>query len=306
MNIYVKFILSIILLNTYLHANTYDIKLIKGEFQNQVVLEPLYNKYYVKSLEKACKNKRKECYGLRLSNFMQKKYVKRALKKRDERFKLDDKYITQVQFHMRSEMWRLTSDEFITLVDLSHQIFALLLWDNDTKTLEPIGFDFISSGDIDREKEVKKGDDHFLKTPAGFFPIVSGWRSDGKVFEDKFTMPYGEKDRFVFFFGIQKSVRYNTFKRDGTKMNKPKDYKLITDKLNFAIHTHVSKKSLGVPASHGCIRMSHELNVFLDNNLVFFKHLYKNRGWIHPYKKAPTSPKNYELAGEYMLIIDEI
>ena len=88
-------------------------------------------------------------------------------------------------------------------------------------------------------------------------------------------MPYGEKKRLVFFFGEQKSIRYNTFK-NGKKIKYKKNYQLITDKLSFAIHTHISKKSFGVAASHGCIRMSHELNVFLDNNLVFFKHLYKN------------------------------
>lgn len=305
MKIYIKNLIILIFISTLLEANSHDLKLIQGEFYNKIVLEPLYNKYYVKSLEKACKNKEKDCYGIRLSNFMQKKYVKNAIKKRDKRFKLDDKYLTQVQFQLRSEIWRLTSSEFITVVDLSQQILVLVVWNHKTKVLEPIGFDFISSGNIDREKEVKKGEDHFLKTPTGFFPIVSGWRSKGKIYDDKYTMPYGKKDRFVFFFGEQKSIRYNTFK-DGKKLKDKKEYKLITDKLSFAMHTHVSKQSLGVPASHGCIRMSHELNVFLDNNLVFFKHLYKNETWIHPYKKAPTKPKNYSLAGEYMLIIDSI
>ena len=302
---YFKALFSLILLSTFVQANAYNIKLIQGDFYNKVVLEPLYNKYYKKSLEKACKNKGKDCYAIRLSNFMQKKYVKYALKKRTAKFTLDDKYLTQAQFHMRANKWRFTSTQFITLVDLSKQVFAILLWDNETKTLLPIGFDFIASGAMEREKEVKKGEDHFLKTPTGFFPIVSGWRSVGKIYADKYTMPYGKEDRFVFFFGLQKSVRYNSFK-NGKKIKKKKDYKLITDSLNFAIHTHISRKSLGIPASHGCIRMSHELNVFLDNNLVFFKHLYRNGGWIHPYKKPPLSPRNYELAGEYMFIIDKI
>ncbi len=293
-------------MSTFLQANAYNLRLIQGDFYNKVILEPLYNKYYIRSLEKTCKNKATECYGIRLSNFMQKKYVKNILKKRAETFVLDDKYLTQVEFRMRSDKWRLTSTQFITIVDLSKQVFVLLLWDNKMKTLKPIGFDFIASGAMEREAEVKKGEDHFLKTPSGFFPIVSGWRSKGKIYKDKYTMPYGKKDRFVFFFGIQKSVRYNTFKKNGKKMKSKKEYKLITDKLNFAIHTHISKKSLGIPASHGCIRMSHELNVFLDNNLVFFKHLYRNGTWLHPYKKPPESPKNFELAGEYMLIIDKI
>ena len=196
---YIKLIFILIFVQNLLQANTYDLRLIQGDFYNKVVLEPLYNKYYKRSLEKACKNKSKDCYGLRLSNFMQKKYVKNALRKRDARFVLDNKYLTQVQFHIREEKWRLTSTQFISIVDLSKQIFAILLWDNDSKTLQAIGFDFIASGAMERESEVKKGEDHFLKTPSGFFPIVSGWRSKGKVYDDNYTMPYGEKDRFVFF-----------------------------------------------------------------------------------------------------------
>lgn len=292
-------------LGTFLQLNAYDLRLIQGDFYNKVVLEPLYNKYYIKSIQEKCKNKSNNCYGISLSNFMQKKYVKKIIRDRETKFKLDDKYLTQIEFKMRNDKWRLQSTQFISVVDLSKQIFAVLLWDNDEKILKPIGFDFIASGAMEREKEVKKGEDHFLKTPTGFFSIKSGWRSVGKIYKDKKTLPYGKKGRFVFFFGKQKSVRYNTFK-NGKKLKNKKDYKLITDTLNFAIHTHISTKKLGIPASHGCIRMSHELNLFLDNNLVFFKHLYRNGGWIHPYKKPPSSPKNYELAGEYMLVIDKI
>ncbi len=300
-----KIVFIFLFISVIANASNFNLKQIQKEFYNKVFLEPLYNKYYKNSLEDRCKNKEKRCYALQLSNFMQKKYVQNAIKKRNARFILNDKYITQLQFHMREEIYRLTTSQFITAVDLSKQVFILLLWNHDTRTLEPIGFDFIASGNMEREKEVKKGEDHFLKTPAGFFPIVSGWRSKGKIYDDNYTMPYGKKDRFVFFFGKQKSIRYNTFK-NGKKIKNKKDYKLITDKLNFAIHTHISKKPFGIPASHGCIRMSNALNKFLDNNLVFFKHLYRNGSWIHPYKKPPKNPKNCEFAGEYMLVIDKL
>ncbi len=300
-----KILFIFLFISVIINASGFNIKQIQRDFYNKVFLEPLYNKYYVKSLEKACKDKGDKCYSLRLSNFMQKRYVKNAIKKRNARFLLDDNYITKLQLRMRKEIYHLTSSQFVTAVDLSKQVFLLLLWNNDIKTLEPIGFDFISSGNMEREKEVKKGEDHFLKTPVGFFPIVSGWRSKGKIYNDNYTMPYGKKDRFVFFFGKQKSIRYNTFK-NGKKIKDKKNYKLITDKLNFAIHTHISRKSFGTPASHGCIRMSNALNKFLDNNLVFFKHLYRNGSWIHPYKKPPKNPKNYELAGEYMLVYDKL
>lgn len=306
MNIYIKSIIISIFISSFIHANAYDIRLIQGDFYNKVILEPLYNKYYKKSLEEFCKDKANDCYGIRLSNFMQKKYFKNIIKKRDERFKLDNKYIKQVEQLMHEKKEHLDYTQFVTFVDLSHQVLAVLLWDNSKKVLEPVGFDFISSGNIDREAEVKKGEDHFLKTPTGFFPIVSGWRSKGKVYEDNYTMPYGEKDRFVFFFGIQKSIRYNTFDKDGSKLKDEKEWKLITDKLSFAVHSHISKEPMGIPNSHGCIRMSNELNSFLDNNLVFFKDLYEDKKWIHPYKKPPTEPRNYALAGKYILIVDKI
>ena len=120
-------------------------------------------------------------------------------------------------------------------------------------------------------------------------------------------MPYGKKGRFVFYFGKQKSVRYNTFDVNGTKIIDPSKWKVISDELKFAIHAHKSTTSLGKAHSHGCIRMSNELNVFLDNNLVFFKHLYnEKKEWIYRYKQPPKEPKNHELAGEYLLIIEEI
>ena len=78
---YIKHLIILIFISTLLEASSHDLRLIQGEFYNKIVLEPLYNKYYVKSLEKACKNKAKECYGIRLSNFMQKKYVKMQSKK---------------------------------------------------------------------------------------------------------------------------------------------------------------------------------------------------------------------------------
>ena len=126
------------------------------------------------------------------------------------------------------------------------------------------------------------------------------------LYKDKITMPYGKKDRFVFYFGEQKGLRYNTFDVNNTKIKDPKKWALITDKLQLAIHAHTSTAPLGIPNSHGCVRMSNELNLYLDNNLVFFKHLYKGEKWIHPYKKPPLRPKNHNLAGEYMLVVNSV
>lgn len=235
------------------------------------------------------------------------KVVKTSLDNRNEKFRLDESYWDEAQNYLWGQVEHFTSSQFITLVDLSKQVLILVLWDNEKKNFHHIGFDFVSTGDMSRESEVTNGDSHYLKTPIGLFDIKSGWRSDGKPLDDNVTLPYGKKDTFVFYFGEQDSIRYNTFDSDGGKITDPSKWQLITDKLQFAIHAHESATSLGEPNSHGCIRMSTELNLFLDNNSVFFKHLYnENKEWTHPYKKPPKEPKNHELAGEYMLIIDEL
>lgn len=233
------------------------------------------------------------------------KVVNTSLKNRDKKFRIDESYWDEAKNYLWDQRQHFSSSQFITLVDLSKQVLIVVLWDNKQNSFHYIGFDFVSTGDISREAEVTNGDSHYLKTPIGLFGIKSGWRSKGETLDDNVTLPYGTKGRFVFYFGEQKSVRYNTFNENGEKITDPDKWQLITDKLKFAIHAHKSSTSLGEPNSHGCIRMSDELNLFLDNNLVFFKHLLnEKKEWSHPYKKPPKEPKNHELAGEYMLVID--
>ena len=233
------------------------------------------------------------------------KVANTSLKNRDKKFRLDNSYWDKAQNHLWSKRDYFSSSQFITLVDLSKQVLIIILWDNSEKTFYPIGFDFVSTGDMGKESEVTNGESHYLKTPAGIFSIKSGWRSTGEALDDNVTKPYGKKDTFIFYFGEQKSIRYNTFDKNGEKIIDPNKWKIISDKLKFAIHAHKSTTSLGTPNSHGCIRMSNELNLFLDNNLVFFKHLYnEKKEWLHPYNKPPNEPTNHKLAGEYLLIID--
>ena len=233
--------------------------------------------------------------------------VKTSLQNRDKKFRLDEKYWDEALNYLWGQRDYFSSSQFITFVDLSKQVLIIVLWDNEQKTFYHIGFDFISSGDMNREADVTNGDSHFFKTPIGLFGIKSGWRSDGKPLEDNVTLPYGKKDTFVFYFGEQESIRYNTFDANGNKITDPNKWQLIADKLQFAIHAHKSATSFGEPHSHGCIRMSTALNLFLDNNSVFFKNLYnEQKEWTHPYKKPPKDPKNQGLAGKYLLIIDGI
>jgi hypothetical protein len=282
MNVFLKIFISFVFLSSILQASSLNVKAIQDDFYNSVILKPLYAKYRKKSL------------------------VDKALKQRAKKFRIYNNYWQRAKKHLIKKSEYLSSSQFLTLVDLSKQVLIVVLWDNEIKDFYPIGFDFISTGNIQREKEVKKGENHYFKTPTGFFNIKSGWRSKGEINKDNITMPYGKKNSFVFYFGEQKSIRYNTFDENNTKITDSKKWKIITEKLKFAMHAHVSTAPLGLPQSHGCIRMRNELNAYLDNNLVFFKHLYDGKKWIHPYKKPPNNPTNHSLAGEFMLILDKI
>lgn len=201
----------------------------------------------------------------------------------------------------------LNHSQFVTVIDLSRQLLVVALWDAQTEQFHFIGSDIISSGNMELEATVDNGDDHYLKTPTGVFKLQSGWRSDGKTLDDNITLPYGQKDRFIYYFGTQKSIRYNTFDRNGTKLNDKKDWQLIEDELEFAIHAHKSSKSLGKPYSHGCIRMSHELNTFLDRHLVLHKGAFNaQKKWSMKWIDPPRYDINVSLAGEYLFVFDTL
>lgn len=226
--------------------------------------------------------------------------------KNRQNFQLPTAYFQAAKTHLLQREEKFTTTQFVSLVDLSKQIFLLTIFDNDKKDFYFVGFDFLSSGDIQREKNTKAGEDHYVKTPSGLFDIKSGWRSDGKSLDDNITKPYGEKGRFVFYFGKHESVRYNTFDKYGNKIKERRNWVLIKDHLQLAMHAHSSTSTLGTPQSHGCLRISESLNRFLDNNFVFFSHLLKEDKWIHPYEKQPDDPKNHHLAGKYILIIESV
>jgi len=275
-----KILFSSFLLPIILNASLYNMEDIKQDFHNEVVVKALKKVYKTDST------------------------LQEALKKRVGKFSLTEEYFQKAKKHLLKQKQHFSTTQFVTLIDLSKQVLIISIWDKEKQDFFPIGYDFISSGDIEREIETKKGEDHYVKTPSGLFPIKSGWRSYGKTNTNDKAKPYGKKGRFVFYFGKHMSVRYNTFDKYGTKIKDKKKWKLIKDKLSFAIHAHSTTTYLGQARSHGCVRMSDELNIFMDNNFVFFKHLLKNKKWIHPYEDAPKNPKNHELAGKYLLVIN--
>ncbi len=283
MKIMVKFFLSSVLLPLYLYASSFDVREIQNEFYTNVILAPVYKK------------------SSRYAS------IEKSLKQRDTKFSLDENYWNKAKERLLDNSDHFLNSQFVTLVDLSKQILIVVLWDKNEQTFFPIGFDFISTGNMEKEKMVTKGEDHYFKTPSGLFSIHSGWRSKGEVYDDNVTMPYGNKDTFVFYFGKQSSIRYNTFDKDNKKIYDKNAWSIITDRLEFAMHAHISGVGLGHPQSHGCIRMTNELNAFLDNNLVFFKDFYnEKKEWIHSATTPPKKPKSYQLAGRYMLVVDEL
>jgi len=297
----------------YLYSSTYNLVEIQNNFYTNVAIKPLYIKYYGKSIDARCKERNEVCHNSELLKIMKNtpptknSLIKKSLAKRKKKFYITNSYWKKALQHLSSKQDAFRFSQFITLVDLSKQVLVLVLWDNDTKTFHPIGFDFISSGNINKEIKTNTGEDHYLKTPSGLFGIQSGWRSDGKILDDNVTMPYGQKNTYVFYFGKQKSIRYNTFDKNGNKIKDTNKWELITDKLQLALHAHKSSAPLGKPNSHGCIRISNELNHFLDNNLVFFKELYNNKKeWKHSYNKPPKEPKNYQFAGKYLFVLDSM
>ena len=203
----------------------------------------------------------------------------------------------------------ISSMEYFSIVNLQKQIFTILLYSKDDDKLYLIGSDLISSGNKNREEEIKYGEDHYFDTPVGVFNVKKGWRSTGS-FKDKnkTIQSYGSKGRYVYHFGNMLESRYHSFTKNRSKIKNKKDYIIIKDQLNFAIHSYNLKDptyKLGYKASHGCVRMSDELNLYLENNLVLLKNFYKNNKWKSHYSKEPNNIKYKKYKGSYLIIIDK-
>ena len=308
----IKVILFFTILIGDLHASAHNIKELQDAFQNDVIELNIFRKRYPKYITKNCKDDI-ECIKLsveRLKSWdtvQNDSSLKYLFDRKKSKIKYDENYWNQLQNKLEAKEIALQSTQFVSIIDLQNQFYILTLWDKDTKKFNYIGKDLISSGNIYRESEIKFGEDHYLKTPAGIFESQIGWRSEGKFSDDNnTTLGYGVKNRYVFYFGKQNTVRYNTFDKEKNKIYDPDKWNLITDKLDFAVHSHQSSKPMGEANSHGCVRMSDELNRFLDNNLVLHKNMFKENKWLKKYTKSPDNPKHYDFAGKYLIILDSI
>ena len=296
---------------SFLFSNEIDIKQLQNEFKENVLELNAYKQRYHNFLEKNCQEDY-ECLQKQIKRLKTWKSVQtdkkldKILKQKFSKTLYDEAYWNKILTKLKTKKIFFEESQFVSIIDLENQYFILSIWDNELKQYEYIGRDLISSGNIKRESEIQYGDNHYLKTPAGIFETQLGWRSDGKKNEDNITLGYGEKDRYVFYFGKHTTVRYNTFDKDGNKIQNPDKWRLIRDKLDFALHSHKSSFPMGTPNSHGCVRTTDELNRFLDNNLVLHKNVLKGSKWSHKYAKAPDYPAYYNLAGKYLIVLDTI
>lgn len=299
----------------YLQASTVDISKLQNEFEKKVLEVNAFKKRYGSYLFKNCEDDF-NCYEKYINllkswdSVQNDNSLKMFLETNKKTNSFDKKCWETLQNKLiekkQKNNIKLSHTQFVNVIDLEKQLFILTLWDNSRQKFYYIGKDHISSGNMEREAEIRFGENHYLKTPNGIFKSQIGWRSDGKYKDDNRTLGYGYKDRFVFYFGKLKSVRYNTFDKNGSKIIDKESWKLITDELEFALHAHKSSAKLGKPYSHGCVRMSDELNRFLDNNHALHKSMFKDGMWRTNYTKIPKNPQNHNLSGEYLFIFDKI
>lgn len=306
-----RFISILFFFNYSIYANTLDINALQEEFIKEVIELNVFKKRYDKYLNKRCADDivclEKFIENLKKWDTVQNdNSLDKIYKSKTKLLENDQLYWEKLQLKLQEKNLDLKHSQFVSVIDLDKQFLILTLWDQSSKYYHYIGKDFISTGDMEREAEVKYGEDHYMKTPSGIFRDQGGWRSDGEYNKDNITKGYGSKDRFVFYFGTQPTVRYNTFDKNGTKITDSTKWKLITDEMEFAAHSHISTKPMGQPFSHGCIRMTDEMNRFMDTNLILHKNKLKNKKWIYPYTKPPAELKNHHLAGEYLIIFNKI
>ena len=304
-------LILLILITNFANASNIEIKKLQEQFTANVIEINIFRKRFSTYLEKKCGDDF-ECIQNHINILKSWETVQndRSLwdiyGKKSELFKKDEDYWQKIKNRLLKKRLELEHSQFVSVIDLDKQMLIITLWDQNTKEYYYIGKDYISSGDMEREMEVKYGENHYLKTPAGVFKANNGWRSDGKPKEDNITLGYGKKDRFVFYFGEQSSVRYNTFDKERNKIYDQDQWKLISDKLKLALHAHKSSKPMGEPNSHGCVRTTDEMNRFLDNNLILHKSMLKNEEWSHSFIKPPKQQGDPKLAGEYLIIFDKI
>jgi hypothetical protein len=164
------------------------------------------------------------------------------------------------------------------------QFIFVCFFNNDSKEIIEIGRDKISTGNPQR-----KGDYFF--TPTGIFRNTvknSSYRALGTKNEQGWR-GLGEKGSRVWDFGWQRSYKIV----NGVKMFI--DIRLLL----HATDPDFGEQRLGEQDSKGCIRISGNLNKFLDHFGIIDKEYEKRRHWSLGKNRSPVF---YQ--GEYLLVGD--
>jgi len=306
-----KKVLSIFLLTVSLWGSV-DIEALRTTFARTLYLDMLYEARYGEAITQVCKGRSRHCRDIQLDFIMREiplyadTWIRDEYNRYTQGLTFTPSYWKRALKKLRPYRRYFHSNQFLLLADLRRHVMMVLFWDDAHQKFEYIGMERISAGAIERERETKPLEDHYLKTPTGIFRLKSAWRSTGEVLDDGVTMPYGQKNRFVYYFGKQKSIRYNTFDREGNKIRDSKKWNIIGDYLQFAIHAHQSATPLGRAASHGCIRITDGFNRYIEREWVLFAPLFAQGKWIQRHATPPPPNDHPEWAGKYLIVVDAI
>lgn len=313
MNLLIKILACLLCFNIVYANNNFAMKL-GWEFQEDVIELNIYKNYYKTYIKKECSNKGILCEKRKVKSLKRwqsskaNRIIEKKLNERLKQTSMTQQYLSEVRKKIAEVIIKksIKNSEYITLIDISRQLFIVMLYEEKNNTISFIGSDLISTGNIEKEKEVKYGQDHYFSTPSGIYENSLGWRSSGKLNADGVTLAYGQQERFVYYYGKYKSERYHTFDAQGNKIYDKAKWKLISGYLNFAMHAYESPQKLGIAKSHGCVRMSNELNLFLDRNRV----LHQNRLDTHllqgKYSKNDFKNKLNKYSGKILVIVDSL
>ncbi len=299
-----KFLLILSLLFTSLFSKNLEMR---KDFLLEVIEIPVYKKRFPAYLKKLCK-KDSSCLREKIVNIKtwsttpKDKKLLKLLKRRLKKIEINSEYFNKIQNKVLKifQDKKIYKKQYLSIVDLSKQLLILVVYENDS--IKYIGSDLVSTGDMYREREIKFGENHYFNTPKGLFKAHRGWRSTGDLGSDKVSLGYGKKGRYIFYFGKQKSKRFNTFTRNKIKILDESKWNIVNDTLQLAMHAHESSYPKGKAYSHGCIRLYNETNIFLDKHLFLHKKSIIKNKWKNPYSLAPNDIQYTSFVGQYLLV----
>lgn len=309
-----KILVTLFIFLQILYANSNFALQLSSQFKEDVIELNIYKKHYKSYIAKECKSNKNTCIKQRVNSLKRwqsskvKILLEKKLQYRLNQISINEQYWLGVQDKIEETIKQknINTSEYLTLIDISRQLFIVTLYEKKYNRISFIGADLISTGNIEKEKEIKYGQDHYFRTPSGIYENSLGWRSNGKINEDGITKAYGENGRFVYYFGKHKSKRYNTFDSRGNKVYNKEKWKLISGYLNFAMHAYDSPMQLGVPQSHGCVRMSSELNLFLDKNRILHQNRLESHLLRGKYSRNEFMNSFNVYSGKILVIVDSV